>query len=185
MRIIGGIYKGFNLSTFNGKGIRPTPSIIREALFDILGTKIIESEFLDLFAGTGAVGIEAFSRGARRITFVELNLEGIALIRRNIAKIDHQECFDIIRNHSIRAIKKLKTHRKKFDIVFLDPPYDHREYLLESLQEIELNSILKNESIIIVQHQKKEDLNYNSQRIIFLKEKNYGKSKISIFRFQE
>jgi 16S rRNA (guanine966-N2)-methyltransferase len=184
MRIIGGIYKGFHLHTFASKDIRPTPSKVREAVFDIIGPGVIESDFLDLFAGTGAVGIEAFSRGARRVTFVELNKKAILLIKENLIKIHLKDFSNIIRSNYQQAIKEFNLHQRKFDIIFLDPPYD-RNYILKPLQEIEQNDIAKNNSIIIVQHQINEKLPNDFKRLICLKKKKYGRSAITIYRFHE
>ncbi|MBN2395899.1 MAG: 16S rRNA (guanine(966)-N(2))-methyltransferase RsmD [Candidatus Atribacteria bacterium] len=185
MRIIGGLYKGIKLNIFNGKEIRPTPSIVREAVFDILGARVIDSEFLDLFAGTGAVGFEAFSRGARWVTFVELNKKSIELIKKNMEIINHRECFHLIKSHYIQAIEQLKNDQQKFDIIFLDPPYNHVDYLFKSLQEIELSSILKRDNIILVQHCQCSGLKYDSQKLFLLKEKKYGRNRISIFHLRE
>ena len=81
MRVIAGIYKGFKLQSFSGKEIRPTPGRIREAIFDIISAEIVGAEFLDLFAGTGAVGIEAISRGAKNVNFVDIENKAITLIK--------------------------------------------------------------------------------------------------------
>jgi len=184
MRIIAGLYKGFPLQSFQGKKIRPTPSKVREAVFDILGFKVIESDFLDLFAGTGAVGIEALSRGAKRVTFVEINGHAIELIKSNLMKINQNDFSNIINNNYMRSLKVLNFQQKKFDIIFLDPPYD-KNITQKTLYEIDKNYILKRNSIIIAQHQINENIQGNFQNLSCLKEKRYGKSKITLFSCKE
>jgi len=184
MRIIAGKYKGFPLHAFPGKDIRPTPGKVREAVFDILGFRVTESDFLDLFAGTGAIGIEALSRGAKRATFVEVNGRAIGLIKDNLTKI-HQNYFsNIMKNDYLQAIKILNFQQRKFDIIFLDPPYN-KNYTLKSLLEIEQKNIIKKNGLVVVQHQIHEDVQNNSQKLVCLKEKKYGKSRITVFGYQE
>ena len=184
MRIIAGLYKGFSLHSFPGNDIRPTPSKVREAVFDILGVRIIESDFLDLFAGTGAVGIEALSRGAKRATFVEVNRKAIEIIKKNLIKIRHNDFNDILIKDYFQAFKILNSQQRKYDIIFLDPPFD-KNYSLKSLQEIEKRHIIKKNGIVVIQHQINENLPGNFQRLICLKEKRYGKSRVTFFRYQE
>jgi len=113
MRIIAGTYKGFRLNAFPGNDIRPTPSKIREAIFDLIGPKVLESDFLDLFAGTGAVGIEALSRGAKSVTFVDLNQKAINLIKNNLKKIYQNDFSQVIKNNYIQAIRLFNLNQLK------------------------------------------------------------------------
>ncbi len=184
MRIIAGTYKGFTLHSFTGKDIRPTPSKVREAIFDMLGFKVIESDFLDLFAGTGAIGIEALSRGAKSTTFVEVNQKAIELIKENLIKIHYNDFYTIIKKDYLQAIKMLDFQRRKYDIIFLDPPYS-KNYILKSLKEIEKSHIIKKNSIVVVQHQINETVQNDFKKLICLKEKRYGKSRVTIFGYQE
>ena len=180
MRVIAGIYKGFKLQSFPGKEIRPTPGRIREAIFDIISAEIVGAEFLDLFAGTGAVGIEAISRGAKNVTFVEIDNKAIALIKRNLQKISKDNLFTIIKSDYLRAIRFLNVKQKRFDIVFLDPPYN-KNYFLKTLHEIDRNVIIKEGGLIIVQHPADLVVKYDFENIFYFKEKKYGNSKITIF----
>jgi 16S rRNA (guanine966-N2)-methyltransferase len=182
MRIIAGLYKGFSLKSFAGRDIRPTPAKVREAVFDILSVKIIESDFLDLFAGTGAMGIEAISRGAKRITFVEIEQNAINIIKANLEKINHDNFSDIIKRDYLYSLKILKSQDRKFDIIFLDPPY-YKNISKKVLYEIEKSYILKENSIVVVQHKTNEEVQAKYRYLSFLKEKNYGKTKLTIFSF--
>lgn len=183
MRIIAGIYKGAKLQSLPGKKIRPTPSRIREAIFDIISDKIVGAEFLDLFSGTGAVGIEAISRGAKNVTLVEIDARAVSLIKKNLKKIHKADLPTIIKNNSLQAIKYLNTNQIKFDIVFLDPPYFKNIYL-KILQEIDKSTVINEGGLIIVQHSTDAKVNYDFKNIIFLKERKYGKSKITIFSYK-
>jgi 16S rRNA (guanine(966)-N(2))-methyltransferase RsmD len=184
MRIIAGTYKGFRLNAFPGNDIRPTSSKIREAIFDIISTKVLGSDFLDLFAGTGAVGIEAFSRGAKSVTFVDFDYTAISLIKNNLKKIYQNDFSQVIKNNYIQAIKLLNLEQKKFDIIFLDPPYN-KNYALTSLREIDQGALAKEGAIIVVQHPIKYEIKENFKNLVCLKEKKYGKSGITIFSYQQ
>lgn len=183
MRIIAGLYKGFRLQTFSGRNIRPTPSKVREAVFDILGSNIVNSDFLDLFAGTGAMGIEALSRGAKKATFVEKNRKAILIIRQNLSMIDSTHFYYILHHDIFQAINILSSETKKYDIIFLDPPY-LKDYAQKLLIKIDQSQVAKDNSIIMVQHQIKENIQGDFHRLVFLKEKKYGKSALTIFRYQ-
>lgn len=180
MKIIAGIYRGLKLRSLPGKEIRPTPGRIREAIFDIISNKIVGAEFLDLFSGTGAVGIEAISRGAKKVTFVEIDVRAVNLIKENLKIIYKDSLPTIIRNNSLQAIKSLNINQIKFDIVFLDPPY-FKNYYLKTLQEIDKSTIINEGGLIIVQHSTNVEVKSDFKNIFFLKERKYGNSKITIF----
>lgn len=120
MRVVGGIYKGRTLNEFKGSDIRPTSDMVRESLFNILREKIQNAYFLDLFCGSGAVGIEALSRGATFVQFNDASKKSVELTKLNLEKIKAE------RNCAVSlsdAITFLKSTDKKFDIIFIDAPY--------------------------------------------------------------
>ncbi len=184
MRIISGIYKGFKLKEFSGMDIRPTPSMVRESLFDMFAAKIVDSEFLDLFAGTGAIGIEALSRGAKSVTFVDHHPKAIQLVKENLSKIRHHDDSIVLQKDYLKAMNHLDLQQSKFDIIFLDPPYQ-KDYISKSLHTIDGSKILKNNGFVVVQHPYELELKNNLNNIYFLKEKRYGKSRITVFRCKE
>lgn len=181
MKIIAGIYKGFKLFPFPGNKIRPTPSLVREAIFDIIGAKVINSDFLDLFAGTGAVGIEAISRGAKSVTFIEIDKKAIVLIKNNLTKLNQSNYSKIIKLDYLKALNLLSLNYAKFDIIFLDPPYYNKSYISKALQLIDQVNIVKDGGIIIAQHPTHIVLQDSFNSIFCIKEKKYGKSRITIF----
>lgn len=119
MRIVGGKYKGRVLSEFKGNDVRPTSDMVRESLFNILQFKIYGKSFLDLCSGTGAMGIEAISRGAGQVTFNDSSKQSIALIKSNLEKLKVQENYKILNFDCISLLK----NGQKYDIIFIDPPY--------------------------------------------------------------
>lgn len=120
MRIIGGIYKGRKLIEFKGGAVRPTSDMARESLFNILRKDIEGAVFLDAFSGTGAVGIEALSRGAKKVFFNDLSKDSVSLIKQNLSKLGNPENVSL---SSGDAIYLMKSKEGQFDLIFLDPPY--------------------------------------------------------------
>lgn len=123
MRIIGGEKRGHRLGEWHAAGIRPLRDRVRTALFDILAEKVVGAEFLDLFAGTGAVGLEALSRGARRATFVDSSARAIRIIRENARRLGYEDRTEVVRGDALRAVRTLTRRGRKFDLVFVGAPY--------------------------------------------------------------
>ena len=123
IRIIGGIYKGKKLKKVPGSRVRPMPHKLRETMFNIVQDDIKNIVFLDGFAGTGSVGIEALSRGAERVVFIDEYNPSIRVIKSNLAKCEAEEKARVIRGEFNRAVIQLAKESVKFDLIFLDPPY--------------------------------------------------------------
>jgi 16S rRNA (guanine(966)-N(2))-methyltransferase RsmD len=160
MRIISGIYRGRQLKSPPSAQTRPTPDRLRETLFNVLAPRIEDARFLDLCAGTGAVGIEALSRGAEHVTFVDQSRKMCALIEANTSAlgIDAKE-FEIV---NADASGYLRRHAKKeqepFDIIFFDPPYAADYEAVLSFIAEHRPQLLSDEGIAVVEHHKKKDL---------------------------
>lgn len=152
MRIIAGKYKGKKLKTFTLSSTRPTSDMVRESLFNKIGTMVDESIFLDLFCGTGACGIEALSRGAKQVYFVDENIDAIKLTRSNLALIKTNDAHVLNMNFS-DALKKFKNQNIKFDIIFLDPPYksDFAEMAISLIKRYDL---IFEDSVVVWEHDK-------------------------------
>ena len=154
MRVISGTFKGRKLIPPKGLTIRPTPDKVKGAIFNILGDRIIESSFLDLFAGTGAIGIEALSRGAKEIIFVDDNIKAINLIKENLSRCKMQDArCKIVKENAVEFIKSVGQgfSPAKFDFIFLDPPYK-TDLGEKALIEISSFNILKEDGEIIWEH---------------------------------
>jgi 16S rRNA (guanine966-N2)-methyltransferase len=125
LRVIGGSAKGRRLKTKQTKTLRPATDYVKEALFDILATRVPESSFLDLFSGSGCIGIEALSRGAKHAVFVEKEPEHGALIRENLGLTGFSGESELLQMDVFQAIALLRRKKRLFDIVFVDPPFRH------------------------------------------------------------
>ncbi len=120
MRIVAGKYRGRTLLEFDGDKIRPTSDKVRESLFNILQLKVPNAKFLDLFCGTGAMGIEALSRGAKKVVFNDFSRDSLGLLKKNLAKVKVEDDFEIVNSDAVNFVKNTT---ETFDIIFLDPPY--------------------------------------------------------------
>ena len=161
------------------KGIRPTQNKVRKALFDILGD-IEGLSFLELFAGSGAVGLEAISRGIRDLALVEYNRDCLLAMRRNIESLKVKAC-DIYPQEASAAIIALQKEGRKFDIIFLDPPY-HKGMAKKTLQTLSAYDILAPNGLVVVQHFKKEGLPETLGVFILFKQNIYGDSMLTFYR---
>ncbi|MFA4888445.1 MAG: 16S rRNA (guanine(966)-N(2))-methyltransferase RsmD [Candidatus Omnitrophota bacterium] len=177
MRIISGAYKGKAIK--QPLGIRPTQNKVRKALFDILGD-IQGLSFLELFAGSGAVGFEAASRGAKGLALVEDNRACQLAINKNIAALGLTNC-RLYSKEAIAAIKALHKEQRRFEIIFFDPPY-YSDVGKKTLQTLEAYDILAPNGFIIAQHFKKDVLPEPLGDLILFKQSHYGDTVLSFYR---
>lgn len=174
MRIVGGKYKGRVLVGFDGNKIRPTSDMARESLFNILQNIIYGADFLDLFCGTGAMGIEAISRGAHSVTFNDADKNSLAVLKKNLEKLKVDENYEVKYND---ALSLLKRAEKKYDIIYIDPPY--KTDLGE--QALNLASLsLKDNGIAILE----SDTPFNGtvEGLAVYDERKYGRVRLTFFR---
>lgn len=144
MYIIAGTHKKRTIFAPKGFDTRPTAARLREALFNICQQEIEEAIFLDLFAGTGAMGLEALSRGASRAVFVDHNRESIRAIYRNLEEMKLEERSQVISDDALRTLKRLEGYHHGFDIIYVDPPYEANTLLLSQiLKFFDQSSLLK------------------------------------------
>ncbi len=171
MRIISGKYKGKKLRGFNIEGTRPTMDRIKESLFGMIQTHIPNSIVLDLFAGSGSLGLEAISNGAKKCYLIDKNIEAIKIIKENSQNIDED-----LKIMNIDYKKFLKNTEEKFDIIFLDPPYKENQ-MDKSLRIIEERDLLNEKGIVICEY----EIGNPKTNLKLIKEKSYGPKKIKIF----
>jgi 16S rRNA (guanine(966)-N(2))-methyltransferase RsmD len=161
MRVIAGKYRSRQLRSLPGLELRPTADRLRETLFNVLtagNPEALEgSVWLDLYAGTGAVGIEAISRGANMVYFVESAGSAAELIKQNLTSLGIGVGFQIMRQDTIRALRALESAGAVADFVFLDPPYDMEGAYTLALSALAPSPVLKPETIVIAEHRKKFD----------------------------
>ncbi len=188
MRIITGFLKGRKLKNFKDNVIRPTPDRARETLFNIIGSSIVDSSFLDLFAGTGAVGIEAVSRGARETVFVESSPASakIILANLNVCGIDIRDpssdalqC-SLIEKDVELTIREMGRGKRFFDFIFLDPPY-REGYYLPILKSIHECTLLKSDGWVIAEHCSKNTLEFKEIQLDLFRNARVGDTSFSFF----
>lgn len=156
MRIIAGVYRGRTLKTLRGLKLRPTSDRLRETLFDVLGASIEGSVFIDGYAGSGAVGLEAFSRGARQVFLIEENVAAIQFIRANLASLGVHNCVDVIRASVHKGLRVLEERGVLADFCFLDPPYAARRESGRSLLWLSRSRLMAPDGLIVLQSSRKE-----------------------------
>lgn len=188
MRISGGRLKGRDISSARksklGKecrSLRPTSAKVREAIFNILRERVIDSTFLDLCAGTGAIGIEALSRGAKTVFFVESDFDRADKIQNALNDMAMNEKANVIRKKASDFLNAAEQNRMKFDILFLDPPYysDELENLLCLISEKEL---ISNDGVLIAEHSSKRKLPPAIGNLFQKKDYKYGDTMLTLFR---
>ena len=177
MKIISGLYKGRVLEGFDIDGTRPTMDRVKESLFATIQNKIPNSTVLDLFSGSGNLGIEALSQGASKAYLVDNNKKAINTIEKNINKLNIENV-EIIKNDYKEAIKDFS--KEQFDLIFLDPPYK-TNYIEESIKLIEKYNILKEDGIIICESDNLDKIVY-SNVYKAVKEKKYGDKYVVLLR---
>jgi 16S rRNA (guanine(966)-N(2))-methyltransferase RsmD len=181
MRIIGGEYKSRSIAMPRGVEMRPTQDKVREALFNILGD-ISGRKILELFAGSGAFGIEAISRGAGSVTFVDNNFRCIQTVKSNLRSLGVADSrYNIVRADALKFPAKLALSREKYEIIFLDPPY-YRDMAKKCLINVDSYDIVAPVGLVIVEHFKKDALGEELERLVFVDERRYGDTVITILR---
>jgi 16S rRNA (guanine966-N2)-methyltransferase len=177
MRVTGGIGRGRRLKVPTGSRVRPTSDKVKQALFNILGDRTEGSLFLDLFAGAGGIGIEALSRGAARVTFVDASRDALKVIKQNIEQMGFKDRAEVVLS---KAESFLKKQTGQYDIVFLDPPYaDEMQPLLELITGAE---ILKPESIVIAEHFKKQPSPEHAGKLTLCRQAKYGDTMLAFYK---
>ncbi len=152
MRVIAGKYGSRPLKSLKGMAMRPSSDRLRETLFNVLGPLVKDSLFVDCFAGTGSVGIEALSRGAREAIFIENHGPAVALIQKNLDSLQISRGTEILRMDALRGLEKLSDRRLLPDFIFLDPPYAQTREYIAVLEFIGSARLLAPEGCIIAEH---------------------------------
>lgn len=179
VRIIGGDWRGRKLTFPTAAGLRPTPDRVRETLFNWLQAYLPGARCLDLFAGSGVLGLEALSRGASSVTFVERERSAINAIKDNV---NHLAATDRVLVHQGDALQFIQEdHPDLFDIIFLDPPYD-MGLSMECLQQLDQNACLKSGGLLYLEHESKLDIAVSPEKWLVLKNKSAGQVCYSLLK---
>ncbi|MDQ6419304.1 16S rRNA (guanine(966)-N(2))-methyltransferase RsmD [Paenibacillus sp. LHD-117] len=182
MRVISGAAKGRPLKAVPGNNTRPTTDKVKEAIFSMIGPYFDGGAALDLFAGTGGLGIEAWSRGVERVVFVDREKISIDIIRHNVAAAGAERAAEIYRNDAERALKVLAKRSLKFDLVFLDPPY--RMTTMDQLMtEMAEKDMLEPDAVVVVEHDAEVD--YPEELVSFrqIRQAKYGDTAVTIYEY--
>jgi 16S rRNA (guanine966-N2)-methyltransferase len=186
MRVIAGTYKSRILKSLKGLALRPTSDKLRETLFNVLGTGVAGSRFVDLFAGTGAIGIEALSRGAAEVVFIENHAPAANLIRKNLESLGVRTGATVLAVDALRGLDMLAArHRpgdQAFDFIFLDPPYAAADDYARVLRFLGAAAFLGPGGIVIAEHHRKFDLPEHSGELPRVRILKQGDATLSFFR---
>jgi 16S rRNA (guanine(966)-N(2))-methyltransferase RsmD len=191
MRVIGGTAKSTPLASLKGAKVRPTLDRVRESLFNQIAGEIPGARFLDLFAGSGAIGIEALSRGAEEVVFVELNHRAQAIIYQNLVKcrfLDSEngekksKNWILLKSNALHALKVLAERHHQFDLVYIDPPYADGLYE-ETLMASARSSLLAQSAQVIAEHHHKTALQENYDKLTLTKTRKIGDTCLSFYSF--
>mgnify|MGYP001947353973 CR=1 FL=1 len=182
MRIIAGKWKGHPVKAVPSNKTRPTGDKIREAIFQMIGPYFEGGNCLDLFAGSGALGLEALSRGMEKAILVDIQKNAVETIHHNINRLHAEEITEVYRNDAFRALKALRKRELKFDLIFLDPPY-HKVSYEKLLEAVVSSDIIKQDTYIVCEHDAENNLTFSTDDISMIRREIYNKTTaITIFK---
>jgi 16S rRNA (guanine966-N2)-methyltransferase len=182
MRVIAGKYRSRTLRSLKGQILRPTSDRLRETLFNILGPTVSGALFVDFYAGTGAVGIEALSRGARHAIFVEQHAPAVALIRRNLDSLAIGSEAEILNMNVAKAIERLEARHVHAQFIFLDPPYAADAEYEDALEALGESPLVAPGGRVIVEHLKKRELPERAGELELARLVEHGDAALSFYR---
>lgn len=181
MRVIAGKFRSRVLKGPGKLRLRPTSDRLRETLFNILGKSVEESLFVDLYAGTVAIGIEAISRGARLTVFVESHAASAQLVKKNLEALGIRSGAELIEADAVRGLEKLSARRLLADFIFLDPPYEGDEHL-RVLEFLDDSHLVAPYGLVIVEHHRRMDLPERLGRLERVRLHEQGDAALSLYR---
>lgn len=181
MRVIAGKARGHPLIAPDGLNTRPIPDMIKEALFSSWQMKLAGSHFLDLFAGSGSMGIEAMSRGAEKTVFVEKDHKAVEVIKKNLSSCKFTDGYIIYKDDVFHRIEYLKTEGEQFDIIYLDPPFTVDNIFLPVTEALSDGKLLRGDGIIVIRTRKEKEMPGKIGRLAKCKFKRYGISGVHYY----
>ena len=184
MRVIAGKYKGRRLDTLKNRKVRPTSDRVKESVFSIIHNRVANTDFLDLCAGSGNIGIEALSQGAKQVTFLDKDLQCIRLIEQNLERcgLSRQNSpIHILRSDASKGINILSKQRKTFALIYFDPPYNAGIYKC-CIRQISDARILETKGLLLIEHHKNTPLPFNIGMLRCDRQNRYGETRLSFYR---
>ena len=182
MRIIAGTHRGLTLKTLKTAHLRPTSDQMRETLFDVLGPEIIDATFLDAYAGSGAVGLEALSRGASSVVFIEHHRPAANLIRSNLAALKVESGAHVMTCQVETGIERLAEEGDRFDYIFLDPPYSEMREYHHTLRQLGRSALLTPGGVVIAEHSRHTLLEDHYGDLTRKRSLRHGDTQLSFYR---
>lgn len=182
LRIIGGRLRGKKLHSLSGTHTRPTADRVREAVFNILSSAVTDACVLDLFAGTGLLGLEALSRGAMHAVFVDNHRQPISVIRKNIHACRYEAVTRVLNRTLPQEFNRLPDDLKRFHLVFMDPPYN-KGHIEPTLGQLHTSGMLETGAIVVVEHSAKEPMGEDLEPFVLEDQRKYGKTLVSFLRY--
>lgn len=183
VRVISGSARGLKLNTPGDDRVRPTTDRVKESMFNIVQDWVYDSQVLDLFAGSGALGIEALSRGASQAVFCDNSLDSIKIIKSNIEKARVADRSQIVSGDFKRCLRDMEAKNQSFDMIFVDPPY-YEGLFEEVLDTMRSCKILKKDGIVIVEHDAKKPIGQVEGLEVY-KEKKYGITMLTFYCLED
>ena len=181
MRITAGEYRGRRLVSPRGLRTRPTSDLLRQAIFNVVGSRIVDARILDVCAGTGAVGLEALSRGAAHATFIEQDRQALTCLQTNLANLGAAACARILAGDALIALADLARVGERFDCVFLDPPYLGGD-AARCIEGLAPGMILRENAMLVVQAFHKTVLPEQVGTLARSWERRYGETRLTVYR---
>ena len=190
MRIVAGKFKGRRLKTLKGSEVRPTADRVKESLFRIFGDQVIDADFLDLCAGTGSIGLEALSQGARSATFVDSNYHSIRIIESNLEMCGFDRTHPhvkFIHLDARKALARLGKRKAQFDLIYFDPPYASKIH--EScIKQIVEGDLLSASGVLVIEHGKVQEPDWTRaltlDKLVLSRQERYGDTMLSFYKWQ-
>ncbi len=189
MRVISGTARGTRLVSPGAANIRPTLDQIKESFFNQVGPGLEGKTFLDLFAGSGSIGVEALSRGAATVVFVEPNAKSRRVLLQNLAKCkmmndEESARWDLLQSSAQASLQTLKNRGLRFDMVYIDPPFSENLYE-PTLRKLAASGILHRDAVVVVEHFHKTVLLKNYDKLRRYKDRRFGDCCLAFFKFED
>lgn len=181
MRVIAGKAKGHPLVAPDGMNTRPITDKIKEALFSSWQLQIVGANFLDLFAGSGSMGIEAISRGAEKTVFVEKDRRAVDIIKKNLAACKFTEGYKVYKDDVFRRVECLKTEGERFNIIYLDPPFTIDEIFIPIMETLSDGMLLTENGMVVIRTRKEKEMPDEIGKLKKFKFKSYGISGVHFY----
>ncbi|MEE9614349.1 MAG: 16S rRNA (guanine(966)-N(2))-methyltransferase RsmD [Thermodesulfobacteriota bacterium] len=185
MRVVGGSRKGRKLFSVKGPSTRPTSDMVREAVFDVLQAEGPFERVLDLFAGTGAMGIEALSRGSVEVVFVDSAARAAAVIRKNLEACGFEGAARVLKKDALSSLSYLAGKGESFDLVFMDAPYREASLAADTLRALADGGVLTPGAVVICEADRRTEFDTEVEGLELLKRKRYGDTAVYFFRYKE